>query len=440
MRFWILLFLAGCGAPEALRLPELEGLDRRFAPPGPGGEGPSGLADLLRKEELSLTEALAIGDRMNPALAADRKNIDIATAAIWEARLYPNPSALLEFEDYRTKDQATLGKMERTAGLAFPLILGGRLGAAEAVAEKERELAALNYLWKRREVLTDIKRAFLSLLAARQGVELSRGSRDLAKTLHAAADERFRLQAVPEMEVLKAAVALAKAEIDLRKSERDAAVALKALHAALGNADLPTERFAGSLATRFVVPSFEALRGHVAGAHPLLEAARKGKESAERDLGLARAERLPDVNLTLTAGRDSADETIVEGGLAIPLPLWNRNQAKIARAEARIDQADFQIQSVRNDLVLRLTESYRTFVSAQDRVAVYTDEILAKAEKALSQTDEGYKLGKFGYLDLLDAQRTLADAKSSYAAALLDLNLAAADLEKLTGMKLESVR
>ena len=76
----------------------------------------------------------------------------------------------------------------------------------------------------------------------------------------------------------------------------------------------------------------------------------------------------------------------------------------------------------------------------QDRAAIYQDEILPKAEKALSQTSEGYRLGKFGALDLLDAQRTFADAKVASLAALSDLNLAATELEKLTGTKLEPIR
>jgi cobalt-zinc-cadmium efflux system outer membrane protein len=440
MRFSILLVLAGCGAPEPFRLPELEGLERRFAPPGPRPEEPSGPAGLLAKEELSLEEALAVAERMNPALAAERKNVDLATAALWEARLYPNPSALVEFEDYRTKDKATSGKMERTAGLSFPIVLGGRLGAAGNVADREREIAAVRYLWRRREILTDVTRAFFSLLAARQNAELARGSRDLARTLHAAAEERFRLQAVSEMEVLKAAVALAKAEIDLRRGEKEQAVALKALHALLGNMDLPTERFSGALARRFAIPSLEALRGPVAVVHPLLEAARLEKEAAAGGLVLARAERFPDLALTLTAGRDAEDDTVVEGGLSIPLPLWNRNQARIARAQARLEQADLHAQAVRNDLLLRLTDAYRTLTAAQDRAAVYEEDILPRAHKALAQTDEGYRLGRFGYLDLLDAQRTIAEARAAHAAALLDLNLAAADLEKLTGTPLERIR
>lgn len=428
--------LAGCGtAPEPLPWSEIEGRDSRFL-----ARSGSPAQAILGKEELTLADALDLAQALNPQLASERTNIDLATAAIWEARLYPNPSMLLEIEEYRTRDGASLGRSKRTAGIALPLVVSGRIGKAGSVAQAERDVAALKFVWRRREILSDVKRAYLTLLAARETIELARGSRDLARTLRDVAEERFRAQAVPEMEILKASIAFAKSEIDVRSAERDAAVALKALHVSVGQVDLTKDRFSGELASKFATPGLETLKGQVTSVHPLLEAARKSKEAAELDLELARAERIPDPQLEVTAGRDREDFTIIEGGISIPLPLFNRNQARIAKAESRIRQAELDVDAVRNDLVLKLTEAYRTFIAAQDRVEIYRDEILPKAGKARAQTEEGYRLGKFTSLDVLDAQRTLADARLAYAAALSELNLSAVDLEKITGTKLEPIR
>jgi cobalt-zinc-cadmium efflux system outer membrane protein len=429
---------AGCGtAPEPVVLADLEATDRRFAPPAPSE--PRRIADdLLKKEELTLEEVLAIADLLNPELGSERKNIDLASAALWEAKLYPNPSLIFQMEDYRTK--STFGSSKRTGGVSVPLVFSGRIGAATSRAEKERELAAVTYVWRRREILSDVKRAFLSFLASRRTTELARETRDIAKTLNDVTNERFKAQAIPEMELLKSAVNLAKSDVDLKLAEKDLAVALKTLHARMGVVDFPKDKFTGVLASRYTVPSLEALRGQVTTVHPLLEGAVKSKEAAEFQLSVARSERIPDVGLEVTAGIDSGNDTIIQAGFAIPLPIFNRNQAKIAAAEARIQQAEFKLQAVKNDLVLRLTEAYKNFTAAQDRVTVYTEEILPKAQKALDQTNEGYRQGKFGYLDVLDAQRTLAEAKIAYAAALADLNLSAAELEKLTGTRLEAVR
>lgn len=430
------LLLAGCsGAPEPLPYPDLEARDHRFAPPARREAAP-----LLDKSELTLEDALAITEALHPGLAWERTSLDVAAAVAWEAGLYPNPSLLLEMEDYRTRDGATMGKMERTAGLAIPLVLSGRLGKAESAAQADREAAALTYLWRRREILSETKRAFVALLAARRTVELARESRDLARSARESSDERVRAQAVPEMEALKAAVALARAEIDLKRAQRDSAGALKSLQAALGDPDFPKDAFLGELVPRFQVPSLDALRGLVTGAHPRLAAAARAKEAAELELAVARAERIPDPHLEILAGRDPQDFTIIEAGISIPLPLFNRNQARIARAEARIHQAELQRQLLRNELILRLADAHRTLLTAQEAVALYQDEILPKAERAAAQTAEGYRLGKFGALELLDAQRTLAEARTASVAALSDLNLAAVELEKLTGLRLDPQR
>lgn len=425
----------GCAAPEFYPLADFEVAEKRFqAQPSDRAR----IDDILKKDQLTLADALEIADRLNPQLEIERKNIDLATAALWEAKLYPNPSAILELEDYRTDD--SFGDAKRTAGLSLPIVVSGRIGAATGVAEKEREVAAIHYVWRRREILSEVKRAYVALLASRRNLELARQTRDIAKTLHDVTNERFKAQAVPEMELLKAAVNLAKAEADVKLAERDSIVSLKGLQTLMGDADFPKDRFVGDLATRYVLPALETLRGEVLLRHPLIEEATRAREAAELQLSLARVERIPDLALSLTGGVDGENDTILQAGLEIPLPLFNRNQGRVAQAETRIQQSTLQLQAVRNDLIRALTEAHRTLAASQDRVTTYADEILPKAQKALEQTDEGHKLGKFGYLDVLDAQRTLAEARAAFVAALSDLNLAAVELEKLTGTKLETLR
>ncbi len=434
------VLLAGCGgAPEPIQWAELEAMDQRFVALS-RGSGKALADDVLKKEELTLADVLAIADLLNPDLEVQRRGVDVATAMIWDARLYPNPSAILEFEDYRPKDGATIGKMKRVAGLLVPIVVSGRLGAATSLAEKERELAAMNYVWRRREILSEVKRAFVNLLVTRQSSALARETRDLAKTFHGVTEERFRAQAVPEMEVLKSGIALARAETDVKMADKQQALTLKSLHALMGNVDFPISKFSGEIPAGFALPALEGLRGHVAGSHPLMEAARKGKEAAELELSLARSERWSDLEATVLAGRSPEGDTIVEGGVSIPIPIFNRNQGKIARAEARIRQAESQIDATRNELVLRLTQAHRNLSAELERVTAYRDDILPKAEKAAAQTNEGYRSGKFGYLDLLDAQRTLAEARIAYSVALAELNLSAVELEKVTGVRIEPVR
>ena len=89
---------------------------------------------------------------------------------------------------------------------------------------------------------------------------------------------------------------------------------------------------------------------------------------------------------------------------------------------------------------LSLIEAYRNFAAAQDRVKTYRETILPKAQKALDQTNEGYKAGKFSYLDVLDSQQTLTEARIAFLFALQDLNRFVTELEKLTGSRIQGIR
>ena len=393
-------------------------------------------AEELAKTSWTLDDALEVTEAVNPVLVIERGNVDLATVAIWESRLYPNPELLLGVEDYRTRDGLTLSHAKRTLGIGMPLVIGGRIGAATSAAEAERAAAAVRFVWRRREILGAVKQAFVEVLAARKSLELIRETRDIARTFRDTTDERFRAQAIPEMEVLKAAVNLAKADSDVMIAEKRLAVAQHALLAAIGKQDLPVRPLVGELSVHFAAPDFDALRDQVAESHPLIEEAMRSRAAAEREIELARAERIPDLGLQIEAGRDSEDAGIVQAFLSVPIGVFNRNQAKLASASIRLDQSQQRIAATLNDLLFRIDGISREFTAAQQRVDSYEMEVLPKAERALDQTNEGHRLGKFTFLDVLDAQRTLVEAKIAYVEAVAALNLAVAELETLMGVTL----
>lgn len=431
------VLLSACAVPDRPVLSELEIRDQSFAEPR---QARNKAEALLKKDELTLEDVLRIADIINPSLEIERREVDLAPLGAWDASLFPNPELGIEVEDFPTGSGRSLTNSERTISLSQSLPVGGRLGAAATLSGKSRELAAYRFFWMRRELLTQVKSAFLDVLSSRQNVELTRQTRDLAKQFHDLTEDRFKAQAIPEMEVLKAAVNLAKAESDLRAAEKDRLISIKTLHSLMGDVDFPTDRFQGNLFDRFEAPSLESLRGQAIVGHPMIEVAKREKEVAEAELTLAHTEAVPDVELDLGYGWTADDERIVEFGLSFPLQLFNRNRGAIMAARIRIRQTELRMQEVRNVVVLSLIEAYRNFEAAQGRVTTYKQTIMPKAEKALAQTDEGYKAGKFSYLDVLDSQQTLAEARIAYLAALVDLNRFAAELEKVTGSRLKAVQ
>ena len=424
--------LAACAATEPAGLDRVEEADWRFVEPPPSDRD-ANAAEIRTKPAWTLDAALQLADVANPELAAERRNIDLATAALWQAKLYPNPAFVYALEEW--PPSRGLGDSKMAAGVSLPLVVSDRIDAATRLAEADREIAAIEFLGRRRTLLSDVKRAFVRVLAAEAGLALAEETRDLARTLRETANERFVAQAVPEMEVLKATVSLARAEADLRVAQKERATAHRALLGLVGATERGDVRLVGELRTEYPPVDLAEAQQRMEESHPLLQAAAKRKEAAQRSLELERTKRWQDWDLDLLGGRSADAEFILEAGVRIPLPLADTNQAGIRSAEVRSVQADLELDAARNDLLPRVGEAYEAFMTARDVVEIFRSAVLPQATKAIEQTREGYRVGKFEYLDLLDAQRTLAEARVGYTTAVAELNESAATLEELTGMR-----
>jgi cobalt-zinc-cadmium efflux system outer membrane protein len=433
--------LASCSTRPDIDVSNLDRLEAIAGPPAPESHPPPAGTErlheqLLKKEELTLEDVLWIADALNPDLNEARKNVDLGNAMVWDASLYPNPQLLAQLDDYHPKT-GSFATSKRTIGLGFPIVVGGRIQANIHLAEAQRDQMTLQYVWTRRDILTQVKQAFLGVLSNQQSLALAQETLKLIKSFHTLAQERFNLRAIPEMELLKATVELAKAENDVRLGEKKLSVATKTLKALLGNADLPKEKFRGTLPDRYTIPPVDVLRPKVIEKHPLLEAVKKEREIHEREVDLLKSSTIPDIQVQVLAGADSTNETVILGGLSVNLPVFDRNQAKITMARIALQQAEFRFQSQLNDLLLKLSQFHQEVQTSQAQVLSYELTILPSAQKALEQTTEGYKQGKFTYLDVLDAQRTLVEARAGYSDSLLDLSNSASELEKLLGSRLE---
>jgi len=431
--------LAGCGSPPPVSIRDLHARDADFAPDTGTAAGDTREA-ILAKAELTLADILALADACNPGLAASRSDLDVAAADIWDAGLYPNPGLSLAMEDIPVRGGSQWSRSTRVAGLSVPVVLSGRLGASRSAAERARDAVALAYIWRRREILAEAKRAWVAVLASKQRLEVARETRDIAQRLRDATKERHDAGAIPEMELLKASVVFAQAETEMRTIERDLAISMRALDAAVGGVDVPAPKVSGALATRFEVPPLETLRAAALVRHPLVAAAETSRDAALLEAGAARRGAIPDLEVQAGIGRSGEEETFLEAGIGVPIPLFDRNQGKVAGAEARAARAGHEAEAARIEAVLRVSEAYENAIEAQSRSSAIHDLILPEAQKAIDQTNDGYQLGKFIYLYVLDAQRTLAEARAGYVEALADLNQAVVDLEKAAGVRIEPGR
>jgi len=115
------------------------------------------------------------------------------------------------------------------------------------------------------------------------------------------------------------------------------------------------------------------------------------------------------------------------------LPLWDQKTGK-ARAARELSQAGrHEVSAVDRDLQLELSGLLAALRSSQESLNLYRALILPQAEDALQLARKGFEGGKFGYLDLLEAQRALLTVQSDYLETRISYDEAVGDLESLLG-------
>jgi len=126
-------------------------------------------------------------------------------------------------------------------------------------------------------------------------------------------------------------------------------------------------------------------------------------------------------------------------GLSLPLPLIDRNQGGILEATYSLKKARQERTAAEVDTISNLDDNYQTLLSAYTEVTVLRDTILPGAESAFNASQEGYLEGKFSYLDVLDVQRSLFDAKDTYINSLVSYHKALTSIERLIGENLTTI-
>ncbi len=110
--------------------------------------------------------------------------------------------------------------------------------------------------------------------------------------------------------------------------------------------------------------------------------------------------------------------------VSIPIPIWNRNQGGIRRAESEVAAASQAVDRLALDLQARLATAFQRYENARNQVEQYSREggIIANSRRILDLIRAGYQAEEFGVLDLLTAQRTYFQTNLAYLDALRELS------------------
>ncbi len=393
-------------------------------------------ADLLAGDEITIDDLLEAADRFHPRIAEARAAVGVAAGETWQASLYPNPS--LEFGAEEIPLSAGgLTQSKTTIGVLQPIIVSGRRSAAIASGSAEQRARSWDLQQTRRAVFGAIRHRLAEVLYVREAIRLNGSLLEMAGQTLRIAETRFEARAAPESEVIRARVEADSLELAIGRLKRDLAAAGDRLNMLVGGREVPIDRLTIELASTGPQLDLASLQQLLRERHPSLLAAGERIKAAEHGVEQARAGRHPDVAARLAYGFDGElDEHILEAGLSIPLTIFDRNQGNILKARFELIVSKEQARAELNRLHAELAVAYQRYMAAREQIPAFEHRIVGAAETSLAQTREGYTAGKLLFLDLLDAQRTLAQARVARLNLVRELNIAWAQPHAILGESL----
>ncbi len=378
-------------------------------------------------ERVTLQQAVERAMQTHPALAAAGYEIAASEGALDQASRLRNPEAVFITEDVR-RNRATM-----TAQLNIPLELGGKRAARTRAAELGRDAVTQDAAVLRAELRADVTRTVFDLLIAQERLTLAPASDTLAAQAESAAARRVQAGKVSPVEQTKAGVARASAAIELRDAGAELLVAQRALSAFWGGAAAAPEAD-GSAETLPVVPREARQATTTLDNTPRAVRARLEIDRRQALANVERSKRVPDVTVNVGVKRDSsANNNMAVLGIAVPLPLFDRNQGNLLEAQRLADKAFEDYRALQLEQNATLAQDVARLDAARTAVQSLRQDVLPGAQRAYDAARIGFDAGKFNFLDVLDAQRTLFQARAQYLAALSRAHQAAAGIDRILG-------
>lgn len=378
---------------------------------------------------LTLDEALTAAGAASPAIEAARSGVDAARAQRAVAGLRPNPSIDAMSENVAgTGAFRGLRSSETTLGLSLPLELGGKRSARVAVAGAQLDRATLEGAIALADLRLRVTQAYNAAAGAQRRAVVAREQVAIAAEVLRAARVRVQAGRASPLEEQRAAVACLNAQGAAERADRSAQVALGNLARLTGR---DTGALDGSWFARVDVPGPNlpaSSRDTLAAA-----AAQADLATATAQMRLARSQRVPDVTVSAAARRlEASNDMAGVFGISVPLPLFNTGRAAVDLASAQRRQADARRRVALLDADQAIASADAEAANAATTARNATGPTLAAAQEAARIARIGYREGKFGQLDLLEAERTLADTRAAAIDSLASYHDARARLERLT--------
>ncbi len=437
--------------------------------PGQDDESAVVVGNLL-SDGLTADEAVQITLLNNPELQSAYMNVGMARADVVQSGLFSNPSLALSL---RFPEGGGLANLDASLAqnIADLWLIPSRKQAAQASLNQ----AILELARRANLAAVQARAAFYRALSAERILEIATENRQIAQELLDAALARRDAGAGSDVDVNLSRSDVMDTELAVRVARLAAFEERSALALSLGLGDPPDNlHLAGTLPDLPVGPFTAEELVALAESHRLdVQAAAQAERAAYARIVQEYRKVFPELAIGPSVERnerralpgrnilaDTARASVANGALTAPdiesrgqrnqerrqqidaitgaaigmtLPVFDQNQAQIAKARFAWQQAEKLYQSVALTAKQETRAAFERARTRWDVTGFYRDSIVPLREANLKLSREAYSAGRLSFLAVLEAQRSLLEARSNYVDALRDYAVVLTDLERATG-------
>lgn len=374
----------------------------------------------------------------SPRLSSAAAAVAASAGEARQAGAWQNPQLTVEAENFAGRGNYTgYSEAETTVGVTQLFELSGKARRRAAVAKEGVTISQIEHSIEGVSLVDDVYVAYAEAVAAQERLAMAKEQRALAAKLVEEVGDRVSAAREPEIQRSKAQISLSSANYAEQKAERELNHAKHVLSSLWGGHEgeyaLLTDYFFDVQVPISEQEAEDALERGMYMKRALAE-----EDRARAALRLEQIQAVPDptIGVGLRDLRDTGDQAFV-ASVSLPIPVLNLNGGGIERARQNAAKSVSDTQAARLKLVNELHEALEAMQNAYANVSNMRSSIIPSAEKAFSQSRKGYSAGRFPYLEVLDAQRTLADVKAQYLDALTQYHQAKSDIVRLTASDMQ---
>jgi outer membrane protein, heavy metal efflux system len=369
--------------------------------------------------EQAIQEALA----NNVDLAVQKYNVSVAEARQITASLRPNPvftasAQTLDLLGAHYNLSSPAGPNQINIHTDFPFERGHKRDERKNVAKQDKSLAELGVREMMRQVIFSVQSGFVDVQQAAENLKLAQENLTKLEGVVTINESRLKSGDLSKVELERSQVAALQFRTAVQQAQLQLDQAKTQLQFFLGRKKTnPNFDVAGPLRREeFLQPQEEVVKLAI-DRRPDYLLYQQSQARSRADLRL----QLANGKIDFSIGTEYTHQRAYGVGgsslgfyVSAPLPIFNRNQGEILRAQREIDQAAARIEGLRMSINTEIEKAFRQYTMAKNLLASVETGILIKARSVRDTTEYSYRRGEASLIEFLDAQRAFNDAMQSY--------------------------